>query len=101
MNIANSLKNNADIDKRDSAFKNINETELKRITEKVVGLYSGSPDGEIITALTDKKDNADCYITPQMIKELEKWLKEIGFLAFIEKEHSQMYRECGKTVSDL
>lgn len=85
MNIANSLKNNADIDKRDSAFKNINETELKRITEKVVGLYSGSPDGEIITALTDKKDNADCYITPQMIKELEKWLKEIGFLAFIEK----------------
>lgn len=85
MNIANSLKNNADIDKRDSAFKNINETELKRITEKVVGLYSGSPDGENITALTDKKDNADCYITPQMIKELEKWLKEIGFLAFIEK----------------
>ena len=85
MNIANSLKNNADIDKRDSAFKNINETELKRITEKVVGLYSGSTDGEIITALTDKKDNADCYITPQMIKELEKWLKEIGFLAFIEK----------------
>lgn len=58
MNIANSLKNNADIDKRDSAFKNINETELaelKSITEKVVGLYSGSPDGEIITALTDKK----------------------------------------------
>ena len=48
-------------------------------------MYSGSPDGEIITALTDKKDNADCYITPQMIKELEKWLKEIGFLAFIEK----------------
>ena len=85
MNIANSLKNNADIDKRDSAFKNINETELKRITEKVVGVYSGPPDGEIITALTDKKDNADCYITPQMIKELEKWLKEIGFLAFIEK----------------
>lgn len=48
--------------------------------------------------MTDKKDNAeqfarmigsgknaDCYITPQMIKELEKWLKEIGFLAFIEK----------------
>lgn len=85
MNIANSLKNNADIDKRDSAFKNINETELKSITEKAAGLYSGSPDGEIITALTDKKDNADCYITPQMIKELEKWLKEIGFLAFIEK----------------
>lgn len=85
MNIANSLKNNADIDERDSAFKNINETELKSITEKAAGLYSGSPDGEIITALTDKKDNADCYITPQMIKELEKWLKEIGFLAFIEK----------------
>lgn len=85
MNIANSLKNNADIDKRDSAFKNINETELKSITEKAAGLYSGSPDGEIITALTDKKDNADCYITPQMIKELEKWLKEIGFLSFIEK----------------
>ena len=99
MNIANSLKNNADIDKRDSALKNINKTELKRITENVVGLYSGSTtDGEIITALTDKKDNAeqfarmlgsgknaDCYITPQMIKELEKWLKEIGFLAFIEK----------------
>lgn len=101
MNIANSLKNNADIDKRDSAFKKINETELaefKSITEKAAGLYSGSPDGEIITALTDKKDNAeqfarmlgsgknaDCYITPQMIKELEKWLKEIGFLAFIEK----------------
>lgn len=98
MNIANSLKNNADIDKRDSALKNINKTELKRITEKVVGLYSGSTDGEIITALTDKKDNAeqfarmigsgknaDCYIIPQMIKELEKWLKEIGFLAFIEK----------------
>ena len=98
MNIANSLKNNADIDKRDSAFKNINETELKSITEKAAGLYSGSPDGEIITALTDKKDNAeqfarmigsgknaDCYITPQMIKELEKWLKEIGFLAFIGK----------------
>lgn len=36
-----------------------------------------------------------------MIKELEKWLKEIGFLSFIEKEHSQMYRECGKTASDL
>ena len=53
MNIANSLKNNADIDKRDSAFKNINETELKRITEKAAGLYSGSTDGEIITALTD------------------------------------------------
>lgn len=98
MNIANSLKNNADIDKRDSALKNINETELNSITEKAVGLYSGSTDGEIITALTDKKDNAeqfarmlssgknaDCYITPQMIKELEKWLKEIGFLAFIEK----------------
>lgn len=101
MNIANSLKNNADIDERDSALKNINETELaelKHITEKVVGLYSGSTDGEIITALTDKKDNAeqfarmigsgknaDCYITPQMINELEKWLKEIGFLAFIEK----------------
>ncbi len=85
MNIANSLKNNADIDERDSAFKNINETELKSITEKAAGLYSGSPDGEIITALTDKKDNADCYITPQMIKELEKWLKEIGFLEFIEK----------------
>lgn len=101
MNIANSLKNNADIDKRDSAFKNINETELaelKSITEKAAGLYSGSTDGEIITALTDKKDNAeqfarmigsgknaDCYITPQMIKELEKWLKEIGFLAFIGK----------------
>ena len=85
MNIANSLKNNADIDERDSAFKNINETELKSITEKAAGLYSGSPDGEIITALTDKKDNADCYITPQMIKELEKWLKEICFLAFIEK----------------
>ena len=98
INIANSLKNNADIDERASALKNINETELKRITEKVVGLYSGSTDGEIITALTDKKDNAeqfarmlgsgknaDCYITPQMIKELEKWLKEIGFLAFIEK----------------
>lgn len=98
MNIANSLKNNADIDKRDSSLKNINETELKRITEKVVGLYSGSTDGEIITALTDKKDNAeqfarmlgsgknaDCYITPHIIKELEKWLKEIGFLAFIEK----------------
>lgn len=85
MNIANSLKNHADIDERDSAFKNINETELKSITEKAAGLYSGSPDGEIITALTDKKDNADCYITPQMIKELEKWLKEIGFLAFIEK----------------
>ena len=87
MNIANSLKNNADIDERDSAFKNINETELKRITEKAAGLYSGSTDGEIITALTDKKDNAeqfarmigsgknpDCYITPQMIKELEIWL---------------------------
>ena len=98
MNIAISLKNNADIDERASALKNINKTELKRITENVVGLYSGSPDGEIITALTDKKDNAeqfarmigsgknaDCYITPQMIKELEKWLKEIGFLAFIEK----------------
>ena len=98
MNIANSLKNNADIDERDSAFKNINETELKLITEKVAGLYSGSPDGEIITALTDKKDNAeqfariissgknaDCHITPQMIKEFEKWLKEIGFLAFVEK----------------
>lgn len=98
MNIANSLKNNADIDERDSAFKNINETELKSITEKAAGLYSGSPDGEIITALTDKKDNAeqfvrmigsgkiaDSYITLQMIKELEKWLKEIGFLAFIEK----------------
>lgn len=98
MNIANSLKNNADIDERDSAFKNINETELKSITEKAAGLYSGSPDGEIITALTDKKDNAeqfarmlssgknaDCYIIPQMIKELKKWLKEIGFLAFIEK----------------
>ena len=101
MNIANSLKNNADIDEKDSAFKNINETELaelKSITEKAAGLYSGSPDGEIITALTDKKDNAeqfarmigsgknaDCYIIPQMIKELEKWLKEIGFLAFIEK----------------
>ena len=92
MNIANSLKNNADIDERDSAFKNINEielAELKSITEKAAGLYSGSPDGEIITALTDKKDNAeqfarmigsgknaDCYITTQMIKELEKWLKE-------------------------
>lgn len=101
MNIANSLKNNADIDKRDSALININETELaelKSITEKAAELYSGSPDGEIITALTDKKDNAeqfarmlssgknaDCYITPQMIKELEKWLKEIGFLSFIEK----------------
>lgn len=98
MNIANSLKNNADIDERDSALKNINETELKRITEKVVGLYSGSTDGEIITTLTDKKDNAeqfarmigsgknaDCYITPHIIKELEKWLKEIGFLSFIEK----------------
>lgn len=98
MNIANSLKNNADIDERASALKNINETELKSITEKVVGLYSGLADGEIITALTDKKDNAeqfarmlgsdknaDSYITPQMIKELEKWLKEIGFLAFIEK----------------
>lgn len=101
MNIANSLKNNADIVERDSALKNINETELaefKSITEKVVGLYSGSTDGEIIIALTDKKDNAeqfarmigsgknaDCYITPQMIKELEKWLKEIGFLSFIEK----------------
>lgn len=98
MNIANSLKNNADIDERASALKNINETELKSITEKVVELYSGSTDGESITALTDKKDNAkqftrmigsdknaDCYITPQMIKELEKWLKEIGFLAFIEK----------------
>lgn len=98
MNIAISLKNNADIDKRASALKNINETELKSITEKVVGLYSGLADGEIITALTDKKDNAeqfarmigsgknaDCYITPQMIKELEKRLKEIGFLAFIEK----------------
>lgn len=101
MNIANSLKNNADIDERDSALKNINETELaelKSITEKVVGLYSGLIDGKIITALTDKKDNAeqfarmigsgknaDCYITPQMINELEKWLKEIGFLAFIEK----------------
>lgn len=98
MNIANSLKNNADIDKRDSSLKNINETELKRITEKVVGLYSGSTDGEIITALTDEKDNAeqfariissgknaDYYITPHIIKELEKWLKEIGFLAFIEK----------------
>ena len=98
MNIANSLKNNADIDKRDSALKNINKTELKRITENVVGLYSGSPDGEIITALTDKKDNAeqfarmigsgkiaDSYITPHIIKELEKWLKEIGFLSFIEK----------------
>lgn len=98
MNIASSLKNNADIDERDSALKNINETELKSITEKVVGLYSGLADGEIITALTDKKDNAeqfarligsgknaDCYITPQMIKELEKRLKEIGFLAFIEK----------------
>ena len=101
MNIANSLKNNADIDERDSALKNINETELadfKSITENVVGLYSGSTDGEIITALTDKKDNAeqfarmigsgknaDCYITSQMIKELENWLKEIGFLAFIEK----------------
>ena len=99
MNIANSLKNNADIDERASALKNINETELKRITENVVGLYSGSTtDGEIITALTDKKENAeqfarmigsgknaDSYITPQMIKELEKWLKEIGFLAFIEK----------------
>lgn len=98
MNIANSLKNNADIDERASALKNINETELKRITENVVGLYSGLADGEIITALTDKKDNAeqfarmigsgknaDCYITTQMIKELEKRLKEIGFLAFIEK----------------
>lgn len=98
MNIANSLKNNADIDERDSAFKNINETKLKSIVEKVVGLYSGSTDGEIITALTDKKDNAeqfarmigsgkiaDSYITPQMIKEFEKWLKEIGFLSFIEK----------------
>lgn len=98
MNIANSLKNSADIDERDSALKNINETELKRITEKVVGLYSGSTDGEIIIALTDKKDNveqfariigsgknADCYITPHIIKEFEKWLKEIGFLAFIEK----------------
>lgn len=98
MNIANSLKNNADIDKRDSSLKNINETELESIVEKVVGLYSGSTDGEIIIALTDKKDNAeqfarmigsgknaDCYITPQMIKELEKWLKEIGFLSFIEK----------------
>lgn len=98
MNIANSLKNNADIDERDSALKNINETELESITEKVVGLYSGSTDGEIITALTDKKDNAeqfarmlgsgknaDCYITPHIIKELEKWLKAIGFLAFIEK----------------
>ena len=86
---------------REIPHLNINETELaelKSITEKVVGLYGGSPDGEIITALTDKKDNAeqfarmigsgknaDCYITPQMIKELEKWLKEIGFLAFIEK----------------
>lgn len=98
MNIANSLKNNADIDKRDSALKNINETELKSITEKAVGLYSGLTDGEIITALTDKKDNAEqfarmigsdknagCYVTSQMIKELEKRLKEIGFLAFIEK----------------
>lgn len=98
MNIANSLKNNADIDERDSALKNINETKLKSITENVVGLYSGSTDGEIITALTDEKDNAeefarmigsgkiaDCYITPQMINEFEKWLKEIGFLAFIEK----------------
>ena len=98
MNIANSLKNSADIDKRDSSLKNINKTELKSITEKAIGLYSGSLDGEIISALTDKKDNAeqfariissgknaDCYITPQMIKELEKWLKEIGFLAFIEK----------------
>lgn len=58
MNIANSLKNNADIDKRDSALININETELaelKSITEKAAELYSGSPDGEIITALTDKK----------------------------------------------
>ena len=61
MNIANSLKNNADIDERDSAFKNINETELKSITEKAAGLYSGSPDGEIITALTDKKDNAEQF----------------------------------------
>lgn len=98
MNIANSLKNNADIDKRASALKNINETELKSITEKAVGLYSGLTDGEIITALTDKKDNAEqfarmigsdknagCYVTSQMIKELEKRLKEIGFLAFIEK----------------
>lgn len=98
MNIANSLKNSADIDKRDSSLKNINKTELKSITEKAIGLYSGSLDGEIISALTDKKDNAeqfariissgknaDCYITPQMIKELEKRLKEIGFLAFIEK----------------
>lgn len=98
MNIANSLKNNADIDERDSAFKNINETKLKSITENVVGLYNGLTDREIITALTDKKDNAEqfarmigsgknagCYITPQMIKELEKWLKEIGFLSFIEK----------------
>lgn len=98
MNIANSLKNSADIDERDSALENINKTELNSITENVVGLYSGLIDGKIITALTDKKDNAeqfarmlssgknaDCYITPHIIKELEKWLKEIGFLSFIEK----------------
>lgn len=46
MNIANSLKNNADIDERDSAFKNINETELaelKSITEKAAGCIAVRP----------------------------------------------------------
>ena len=35
------------------------------------------------------------------VNELEKWLKEIGFLAFTKKEHSQMYRECGKNCLRL
>ena len=118
-NIANSLKNNTDLDERDSSLKGLSRSELRSIVEKITELYSGRintaiceeqlgsaisnytgnklldiADKEVVNTLVMKKDeiaeiiNADekisVYVTPQMIEELERWLKALNLLSIVE-----------------
>lgn len=135
-NIANSLKNNTDLDERDSSLKGLSRFELRSIVEKITELYSGKistaicekqfksvklnhtnyklsdiADKEVVNTLVMKKNeiaeiiNADeeikVDVTPQMIEELERWLKTLDLLSVVEERTFEKVMGSWKTYKPV
>lgn len=135
-NIANSLKNNTDLDERDSSLIGLSRFELRSIVEKITELYSGKistaicekqlgsaisnytenklldiADKEVVNTLVMKKNeiaeiiNADeeikVDVTPQMIEELERWLKALNLLSVLEERTFEKVKGSWKTYKPV